>query len=89
MAETVTIDFASHAKTVAALAEIGVNSSRLAEGGGSTPASSAGATHDPAPKQPAKKPDAHAASPEAKLGLSAKQMEGLKDLLAASGRSPG
>lgn len=83
VAETVTIDFASHAKTVAALAEIGVNSSRLAEGGGSTPpASSAGATHDPAPKQPAKKPDAHAASPEAKLGLSAKQMEGLKDLLA-------
>ncbi|MEX5216020.1 MAG: DUF4157 domain-containing protein [Nitrospiraceae bacterium] len=83
VAETVTIDFASKAKTVAALAEIGINSARLGDGGGGTPpASSGGATQDPAPKQPAKDPDPHSASPEAKLGLSAKQMKGLKDLLA-------
>ena len=84
-AEAVTIDFASQAKTVASLAEIGANMARVGDGGGGPQGPGA---QGPAPKsdtEPGKKAtpeERHAASPEAELGLSAKQVKGLKDLLA-------
>jgi hypothetical protein len=83
-AEAVTIDFASQAKTVASLAEIGANMARVGDGGGPQGPGAQG----PAPKsdtEPGKRAtpeERHAASPEAELGLSAKQVKGLRDLLA-------